>query len=111
MSGVVAWFRRIRLDLLLGAAAFALLAAISAIVASARSAPFLPLMVTLDEWAASLIFVPWLLARLFKGPLVRADKDSPVLLWYIDRIGLSAMWVFIFDLVTRACFHLGWKPF
>ncbi|MDB4896111.1 MAG: hypothetical protein JWN15_2373 [Firmicutes bacterium] len=89
------------------------LAAGGGIWAAAAGRPVLPLIVTLDEWVAALFFLAPLLA--FMLSLGRSESpQAAAQVRFISvavRLGWAASAVFVLDLITRAIFGLGWKPF
>jgi hypothetical protein len=81
------------------------LAAGGGIWAAAAGRPVLPLIVTLDEWVAALFFLS--LGRSERPQATAQDRFISVAV----RLRWAASTVFVLDLITRAIFGLGWKPF
>lgn len=102
-----------KMRLALGAGAWVLLAAAGAAWAASAGRPLLPAVVTVDEWAVALLLLPtvvlWAFGVVQQDELVRDGARKVI--GAARGIGAVAMVIFALDLMTRAVFGLGWKPF
>jgi hypothetical protein len=113
MQGIIHWGQQAGRALLPGAGLWVLLALGGGLYAWVQGGPVLPTIVTWDEWVAAVFFLgPFIVFTM--NVVHRGTRESRGEDRFVDvsaRLGRAGLAVFLLDLIIRAAFGLGWKPF
>jgi hypothetical protein len=117
---MLAWWSEWKLSLLQGAAAWAAVSGAAGLYALFAEKPPVAIVLTVNEWAAAFLILPWLLSggrsAFQRAPVAAggADSDTAVAAsWRAPGVILAArigLVIFLMDLLIRLIFKLGWKP-